>query len=1212
MKDLEPQPSDVDKQTLVAWLKNEDRTADELSVACGRYVEADRVIASHRNASAELLSRLSHSSDRAIRARVTSHPATPSADFVRLGQQFPTEFLASPQLDLLLLENPALLQTLPVSTLVRLLKTDRCPVEALVWAASHPDESVQLAVLACATAPAAALKLLQTSIHGSVRSSAAARSLPEAEDSRDPEEFFKGAVKARLAELPPGSAIEAWKSGDIGLPQWPYLSPAVRLEVLGVEWTTLVNSAFLPRPVWEELYVAAEYLCELVSSPSAPPDRVPALLKSLLKHPDGDVRGAVARHPALELDQLQGLLEDPRSDVVACAASNPRVPIQELLRLGTSDEKTIRIAVARNPTAPVHLLDRLLSDPSPYVRAAACANATIPKSIATQHLSVLIACAHDDASLAQSVMANALVTPEQMQELIQAFKSQPWALPLVYLAAAENPSSSSAFLLSLFDLKIQGWTGRLKKTIAIHPNTPLDLLCQLVNGPYNELRLAALANPSLPSKMREATLQELIGIAPSPVGNVWTQQRTSKASPDEVEAARQGAFMHYCGKDPNKAVLAKRPIAALMAMCSGPYVEPSRIARIVSSTDWLVRAAIARNPGTPPNLIKKLGSDANEIVAALAKTSRGQPAVTSPSPQRGDAVNSQLSAPSLRVVDEITKRLRDGSGLEHLLTDPVWGEYATGTDVWTMLPEEAIGKIAGKLSGTELELFWTLGASAKTEDVRERVAAHTSCPIKTLEALTSDKSLNVLLNLFCNPTLTENTRLMLEGSLTRLRGEKLSDLVRSQNVSSGLLARLSDNSDRAVRAAVARHDKTPVSILDKLAADSDSWVRTSVAENQNASPEILKRLSSDTKPEVRKQVARNRSCAAEILDSLHNDKDIGVLCGVADNRNASEATIRKLFHNNNKDVSHRLAANPSTPTDLLEALAQDQALMGAIAWNTGAPLAIRQKALEAEAGSDEWVYRQNVAKCNDTAASVLESLSLDPESAVRRGVASNPQTPLKVLEKLSEDSDRWVRHEVARNPSTPMAVRQRLFDALARDDAWNLRCDMAESASTPPDTLESLAMDEDVSVRIGVAANRATPSATLVALSADPEEQVRRAAATNPSAPAEVRHGFMDGWVNRMITAVRRELNAKEGEAPGVASSLKDADVVLALTWAGCIEASPDNKALTKASRSKDWLARLAVALHPQSTTAQIKLLSQDADADVAESARRRLRTFQA
>jgi hypothetical protein len=45
-----------------------------------------------------------------------------------------------------------------------------------------------------------------------------------------------------------------------------------------------------------------------------------------------------------------------------------------------------------------------------------------------------------------------------------------------------------------------------------------------------------------------------------------------------------------------------------------------------------------------------------------------------------------------------------------------------------------------------------------------------------------------------------------------------------------------------------------------------------------------------------------------------------------------------------------------------------------------------------------------------------------------------------------------------------------------------------------------------------------------------------------------------------------------------------------------------DDKYLTRASRSKDYLTRLAVSLHPDATEAQLKLLANDTDKNVASA----------
>ena len=102
----------------------------------------NRLIARHPKAGAALLEKLSHSSDRTTRALVTANPDTPPAVYLRLGAQFPNEFLANPMLDLLFLEHPALLQELPDNLLVQVLRKPNCPQDFLVWAACVTSKAV--------------------------------------------------------------------------------------------------------------------------------------------------------------------------------------------------------------------------------------------------------------------------------------------------------------------------------------------------------------------------------------------------------------------------------------------------------------------------------------------------------------------------------------------------------------------------------------------------------------------------------------------------------------------------------------------------------------------------------------------------------------------------------------------------------------------------------------------------------------------------------------------------------------------------------------------------------------------------------------------------------------------------------------------------------------------------------------------------------------
>ncbi|GEM_PF-6598948 len=55
----------------------------------------------------------------------------------------------------------------------------------------------------------------------------------------------------------------------------------------------------------------------------------------------------------------------------------------------------------------------------------------------------------------------------------------------------------------------------------------------------------------------------------------------------------------------------------LAFLCEDAPVDA--LARAQRSPDWLERAAIARNPNTPPDVIKRLANDGNVVVRAIAR-----------------------------------------------------------------------------------------------------------------------------------------------------------------------------------------------------------------------------------------------------------------------------------------------------------------------------------------------------------------------------------------------------------------------------------------------------------------------------------------------------------------------------------------------------------------------------------------------------------------
>ena len=140
-----------------------------------------------------------------------------------------------------------------------------------------------------------------------------------------------------------------------------------------------------------------------------------------------------------------------------------------------------------------------------------------------------------------------------------------------------------------------------------------------------------------------------------------------------------------------------------------------------------------------------------------------------------------------------------------------------------------------------------------------------------------------------------------------------------------------------------------------------------------------------------------------------------------------------------------------------------------------------------------------------------------------------------------------------------------------------------------------------------MAANPSTPSPVLITLAVDVEMEVRRKVLFNKAAPAEARDQVLDLWAIPLRRALLRENHFREGNESKPFAPITTSDLVSALCWLDCIPDWADNKALTKASRSKDWLTRLGAVLHPNASEGIMKLLQQDSDPEVALAASLRI-----
>ena len=99
-------------------LLNDSATAEAtLSSLIGRAPQWDRLIAIHPKASGDVQIRLAVSADRQTRQAVEMNPQTPKYTLLKPAPTFHGEFFTNPVFALLLLEDPDLLNALPITVI---------------------------------------------------------------------------------------------------------------------------------------------------------------------------------------------------------------------------------------------------------------------------------------------------------------------------------------------------------------------------------------------------------------------------------------------------------------------------------------------------------------------------------------------------------------------------------------------------------------------------------------------------------------------------------------------------------------------------------------------------------------------------------------------------------------------------------------------------------------------------------------------------------------------------------------------------------------------------------------------------------------------------------------------------------------------------------------------------------------------------------------
>jgi hypothetical protein len=107
---------------------------EDLSAWAGLSPENDRLIATHKNAGAEILKKLSRSEDEKTRELVTGNPNVSIDVLMNLADDYPRAFLLNPAFDIIVLEDPGVLERLYEPTLAKILAQKECPQKIIDWA----------------------------------------------------------------------------------------------------------------------------------------------------------------------------------------------------------------------------------------------------------------------------------------------------------------------------------------------------------------------------------------------------------------------------------------------------------------------------------------------------------------------------------------------------------------------------------------------------------------------------------------------------------------------------------------------------------------------------------------------------------------------------------------------------------------------------------------------------------------------------------------------------------------------------------------------------------------------------------------------------------------------------------------------------------------------------------------------------------------------
>jgi hypothetical protein len=314
-------------------------------------------------------------------------------------------------------------------------------------------------------------------------------------------------------------------------------------------------------------------------------------LHELASDPDWEIRQLVARNKNTTWEDLDKLAHDEFRPVRYAAAIHPDIAEQSLDFLAKDPSPDIRFEVARHKNTPTVTLEALRSDAIQYVAGMAKEKLTPRKKPILKQ--------------SKKPAKEATPTPAQVEE--ETSRLRHFGLPDAEMLARLKDNS----LLTQTALSQHKWQ-TVRVAVAENQATPKDvkILMAMVDGQSDKV-LGALAKDPDPEIRRhvaynpKVSFDTQVGLAKDPDASVRHMLAANPAAGYEVLGNLAG------DKDEN--------VRAAVAADVGGNTPSEALERLADDISDRVREQVAKAPGAPYSVIKRLTKDKIQRVALAAQ-----------------------------------------------------------------------------------------------------------------------------------------------------------------------------------------------------------------------------------------------------------------------------------------------------------------------------------------------------------------------------------------------------------------------------------------------------------------------------------------------------------------------------------------------------------------------------------------------------------------